>query len=200
VSGTRIVGEATDGGNTVAVVWNGTGAAPVALGTLGGATSSAYAIAGSGLVVGESLDGDGKVRGALWRLDAAGAPTAVFPLAPLPGHVASVALGVNAAGEIVGESESAGGETHGVRWTFTSGAPGAPVDLGIASAAAVNASSRIAGSRATPGEAAAWDGRNPSLADAFLTGTFTASGAYGLNDGNVVVGIADGRGFVAVPR
>jgi probable HAF family extracellular repeat protein len=201
ISGSRIVGEAVDAGNTVAILWAAIGANPVSLGTLGGATSSAYAIASAGFVVGESVDGSGARRGALWKVTAAGAPAAPVALAPLAGHVASVGLGVNAAGEIVGESESASGETHGVLWKLdAAGAPGAPVDLGIASASAVNASDRIVGCRSTPGHASAWDTRNTSLADAILTGTFTVSQAYGVNDLNSVVGMADNQGFVAVPQ
>lgn len=201
IDGSRIVGEAVGAGNTVAVLWTGTGANPVALGTLGGASSSAYAISGNGLVVGESIDAGGATRGALWKVAPSGVPGAPVALAPLPGHVASVALAVNAAGEIAGESETAAGETHGVLWRLdASGAPGAPLDLGIASASAVNASSRIAGSRSTPGIAAAWDTRNTFIADSILTGAFTVSQAYGLNDSNSVVGMADHRGFVAVPQ
>lgn len=201
IAGARIVGEATLAGNAVAVLWSGPSADPVALGTLGGPTSSAYAIDGAGLVVGESLDANGDPRGALWKLDASGVPAPPLALAPLAGHVASVALDVNGAGEIAGESESGTGEVHAVVWKLSAaGAPGAPLDLGVGSATAINDASRIAGHRAAPGQATAIDARNASLSDAILTGTFTVSQAYGLNDSNAVVGLADGQGFVAVPQ
>jgi uncharacterized membrane protein len=202
VSGSRVVGEALAAGASTAVLWSGAGADPVALGTLGLGSSAAYAISATGLVVGEgAVEGTGAARGVLWKLDAAGVPGLPVALAPLPGHVASVALGVNAAGEIAGESESASGETHGVLWRLDgAGAPGAPIDLGIASASAVNGASRVVGSSATPHQASAWDLRNTSLVAPVLTGTFTISQAYGLNEFNLAVGRADDQGFVALPH
>jgi uncharacterized membrane protein len=195
-----IVGEATVAGETVAVLWRGAGAAPVVLGTLGGATSSAYALS-NGRVVGESLTAGGTTRGALWSLDAAGAPGAPRALDPLAGHVASVALGVNAAGVIVGESESPSGEVHAVVWALDgAGLPGAPLDLGPGSASAVNDEHRVTGHRGAPELPSLWDTRNPALADPFLAGTFPVGQAYGLNGSGVVVGSADGRPFVTVPR
>jgi hypothetical protein len=201
IAGTRVVGEASREGNAVAVLWASASEVPVALGTLGGPTSAAYAINGAGLVVGESVDASGEARGALWKLDAAGVPSAPVALAPLDGHVASVALGVNAAGEIAGESESAAGEVHAVLWKLdAAGAPGAPIDLGVGSATGINASSRVAGYRAEPSQASAWDGRNTSMAESIVTGSFTSTQAYDLNDSHTVVGRAEARGFVAVPQ
>jgi hypothetical protein len=78
--------------------------------------------------------------------------------------------------------------------------PDPPIDLGIASASAVNGSSRLVGSSATPHRASAWDVRNTSLVDPIVEDTFTVSEAYGLNESNVAVGRADDRGFVAIPR
>lgn len=198
VSGDRIVGEASG----VAVLWSGTGADPVLLGTLGGATSAAYAVSGAGLVVGESLDGQGATRGALWRLGPAGAPAAPVALPPLPGHVASVALGVSDAGEIAGESEAPTGEVHAVLWTLdAAGAPGSPLDLGRGSATAVNAASRVAGHRAGPALASVWDLRNVDLAGAVLgEQTSARSHVFGMNDLHSVVGCTDDRAFVAVSR
>jgi hypothetical protein len=121
-------------------------------------------------------------------------------LPPLFGHVGGIALGVSAAGEIAGESESASGETHGVLWRLAAGVPDPPIDLGVATASAVNGSSRVVGTAGSPARASAWDVRNTSLVDPILTGAFTASQAYGLNESNVAVGRADDRGFVALPR
>jgi hypothetical protein len=202
VSGSRIVGEALAAGRQTAVLWSGAGADPVVLGTIGLDGSAAYAISETGNVVGEGVvAGTGATRGVLWVVDGSGVPGPPIELPPLPGHVASVALGVSAGGEIAGESESASGETHGVLWRLDgAGAPGAPVDLGIASASAVNGASRVVGTAGTPQQASAGDLRNPSLLDPVLTGTFGVSQAYGLNESNVTVGRADDRGFVAIPR
>lgn len=197
VNGSRIVGEASG----VAVLWSDTGAAPVALGTLGGATSAAYAVSGAGLVVGEAQDGAGEALGALWRVPASGPPAGPVALPPLPGHVASVALGVNDAGEIAGESVAPTGAVRAVVWTLDAGGtPGAPVDLGAGGAAAVNASYRVVGHRPGPAGASAWDTRNATIADGILGETFARSHAFGMNDLHSVVGCADDRAFVAVPR
>lgn len=200
ISSSRIVGEATVGDNQLAVLWNDTAAAPVSLGTLGGATSAAYYINDAGMVVGESVDQDGAALGAVWFLDAAGVPSLPVPLAPLADHVASVAFGINRAGEVVGESESASGDVHAVLWVLDGGGlPGLAVDLGIGSGGAINDGSRIAGSHGTPNQATVWDTRNTSLTEALLTGSFSISQAYGMNEANLIVGLAGNQGFVTVP-
>jgi uncharacterized membrane protein len=201
ISGSRIVGEAFAAGEAVAVLWSGLGADPVELGMGGLASSAAYAISEAGFVVGEGVvAATGETRGVLWVLDASGVPGPPVLLPPLSGHVAGIALGVSAAGEIAGESESASGEIHGVLWRLAGGVPDPPIDLGIATASAVNGSSRVVGSTASPARASAWDVRNTSLVDPILPDTFTVSQAYGLNESNVAVGRADDRGFVAIPR
>lgn len=195
----RIVGEASSGGHTVAVLWPSASAAPLRLATLGGDTASAYAVSGAGLIVGESVDADGASRGALWKLDATGAPGAPVPLAPLAGHLATTATGIDESGTvIVGESEASTGEVHAVLWKLdAAGTPGAPTDLGAGSASAVNGVHRIAGHR---DGASMWDDRNPALLESVVAGELGVSQAYGLNDSGFVVGMADHRGFVAVPR
>jgi uncharacterized membrane protein len=200
VEGGRVVGEATVAGATVAVLWTSPSAAPISLGTLGGATSAAYALSDS-VIVGEALDAEGAARGALWTL-IAGVPGPPQALEPLPGHVASVALSVSGeAGEIVGESESEAGEIHAVLWKLNaSGVAGAPLDLGIGSADAVNGAHRIAGYRGATDVPSLWDTRNLALVDPFLAGTFDLGHAYGLNDSGVVVGSTSGRPFVATPH
>jgi adhesin/invasin len=198
VSGGRIVGEATQGAGSAALLWSDVDATPVQLASLGGDRSAAYAIAGS-FVVGEStLAGPaGASVGAIWTLDASGNPGAPVALAPLAGHVSSVALAVDAAGRVVGESESATGQVHAVSWTVA--APGAPVDLGTGSAQGVNAGGRVAGYAGLPVGPMVWDVRNPGLAEGVLEDPFLFSQAYGLNGANVVVGVLDGGAFAAVP-
>jgi adhesin/invasin len=193
----RIVGEATSATATVAVLWSSAAAAPVELASLGGDRSAAYAVAGS-YVVGESTAAPGGASvGAVWTLDGSGNPGAPVALAPLAGHVSSVALGVDAAGRVVGESEPASGAVHAVYWTVT--APQAPVDLGTGSAQGVNAGGRVAGHGGVPVGPLVWDVRNPALVEGVLEDPFLFSQAYGLNGANVVVGSLDGGAFAAVP-
>jgi protocatechuate 3,4-dioxygenase beta subunit len=198
ISGDRIVGEAGQGGGSAAVLWAHVDAVPVALPSLGGDRGAAYAIAGS-LVVGESTaTAGGPSVGAVWTLDGSGNPGPAVPLAPLAGHVASIALGVDAAtGRIVGESESATGEVHAVAWTVA--APAAPVDLGSGSAQGVNGGGRVAGAGGVPVGPIVWDVRNPALLEGVITGPFQFAQGTALNGANVVVGVRDGEAFAAVP-
>jgi hypothetical protein len=197
ISGARIVGEAGQGAGSVAVLWADLDAVPVELPSLGGDRSAAYAIAGS-LVVGESTVTDGGAsRGAVWALDSAGNAGPPVALAPLAGHVSSIALGVDASGRIVGESESGAGVVHAVSWTVA--APDAPLDLGSGSAQGVNAGGRIAGHGGQPVGPIVWDVRNPSLLEGVLVDPFLFSQGYALNGGNVVVGVLDDGAFAAVP-
>lgn len=198
IAGARIVGEAAQGTATVAVLWADPGATPVALATLGGDHSAAYAVAGS-LVVGESsLPAPGSAgRAAAWTLDASGNAGPAVALAPLAGHVSSIALGVDAGGLIVGESVSATGVVHAVHWTLA--APNAPVDFGPGGASGVNAGGRVAGHAGVPVGPVVWDVRNPALLEGVIDPPFTFSQAYGINGANVVVGLLDGEAFAAVP-
>ena len=201
ISGTRVVGEATNAGQPVAVVWTLAVDAPVPLTGLGGASSSAYFIRGD-TVVGESTNAAGEGRAVLWKLDATGTPSgAPLELAPLDGHVASVALGVNTSGDVVGESEPASGEAHAVVWAAgASGVPGPPLDLGTGSASAVNDLERVAGHGGAPDQPSLWDLRNTSIADAILAGSSPGGQVYGMNGASVMVGTADGQGFAALPQ
>lgn len=194
----RIVGETATGGGSAAVLWSDAGATPVALASLGGDRSVAYAIAGS-FVVGEStVSAGGASIGAVWTLDASGNPGAPVGLAPLPGDVSSIALGVDPAGRIVGESESDTGVVRAVSWTVS--APTEPRLLGAGSAQGVNASGRVAGYGGLPVGPLVWDLRNLAILEGVLTDpNFQLSQAYGLNGANVVVGLLDGGAFAAVP-
>jgi probable HAF family extracellular repeat protein len=202
IAGSRIVGEATHGPTDapvqVAVVWNAADAAPTALSGIGGDSSSAY-FASGGLVVGEATSSSGAGRGVVWTLNAAGAETgAPIELAPLAGHVSSIALAVNTTGEVVGESQSASGEVHAVVWTLDGSVASAPLDLGVGSASAVNELDRVAGFRGAPNQPSLWDLRNSGLPESI--GAFGFGHVYGMNAGAVLVGLADDQGFVAIPQ
>jgi probable HAF family extracellular repeat protein len=200
IDGARIVGEATNAGKPVAVVWAGASAAPVALPGLGGDSSSAYASRGD-KVVGELTTGDGAARGAVWTLDAAGNAGAPAVLPPLTGHVSSIALGVNTAGDIVGESTSAAGEVHAVVWQVDgAGVSGPATDLGVGSASAVNDLDLIAGYRGGTNQPTLWTLLNLAVPDPLFSGSYAFTQVYGINAGAALVGVANDQGFVALPQ
>jgi probable HAF family extracellular repeat protein len=206
----QIVGEAsTVDGALRAVVWNGVAGAPVDLGILpGGTFSSALAISNDGLVVGEADTATGVTHAAAWRVDANGAKT-VGPVdlgIITVADVRSIALAVDSAGRVVGESEDRAGVVHAGLWTLdpTTLAPSAKSDLGAdGSAAAINASNRIAGYLGSAAQASVWDTRNTGLPNSAVAET-AASEAFGLNDGNLLVGMmataTGASAFVAVPK
>lgn len=196
----RIVGEIKRADGTLtAVLWSSSGAAPVELATLGGPSASAYFIAGGGWIVGESETGGGQAHATLWTLDAGGIPSAPVDLGILPGHVASIALGVDGAGRIVGESEQSDGTTNAVIWEKNALGVYAATDLGAgASAAAINGGDRIAGDVSS--EASVWDARSVirGTSNKLLPAGF--SKGLGQNQGGMVVGLREDQGFVAVPQ
>jgi hypothetical protein len=200
IDGRGAAGQATTpSGQRMAVLWSRLDAGALPLGTLpGGDSSAAYALAGE-WVVGESTDRDGRTRGAVWLLLEGGVAGFPQPLEPLPGHVASVALGVDARGRIVGESEAGSGETHAVAWVIDAhGAPGAPIDLGPGTASAISSSGHVAGARGLA--PALWGAPDLAVADALLEDPETLGVAHALNEARVVVGRVGDRGFVALPR
>jgi uncharacterized membrane protein len=201
IHGGRIAGEATTAaGALVAVLWSSATAEAVVLGALpGGTSSAAYAMAGD-WVVGESTDGDGNKRGAVWSIAGAGAAGAPRSLAPLPGHVASVAYGVNADGRIVGESHGPGGASHAVAWSLDGlGVPGAPTDLGAGGANAISQRGRIAGARGTPTRASIWASYDLAIADAVLGDAAGSGTSYALDELGTIVGSTGASGFAALP-
>ncbi len=208
-NGDQIVGEANSGSGREAVLWNGEVADPVSLGTLGGDFSAAYFINDGGLIVGESEAPDGSTLAVVWMVDSNGQITD-GPIAlgnPGTNFVSGIAFGVDNFGRVVGEAETAGGEAHAVLWVLdpTTLMPSEIIDLGISgqngSAYAVNDSGRMAGwaDRSGASTASAWDFRNPSLIESILGGD-GFSQAYGINEGDLTVGISDGQAFVAVPQ
>lgn len=198
----QIVGDEVidDAGNTTALVWSDSSAMPLDLGTLGGDFSSAYHISDGGRIVGESQLAGGAVHGVLWTPLVAGVGYSATELPPLPGHVASMALGIDAGGRVVGESEAADGTRHGVLWSIDGGTVSA-IDLGASSSAqAINDFNRIAGYVAAGTEnaqAVVVDTRNLNLPQA-VTGPF--SQAYDISDSDLVVGLAGTRAMLAEPQ
>ena len=201
----QIVGEATTtAGNHHAVLWNGTTGAPVDLGILpGGTFSAAYAINDGGMVVGEA-DASGVTHAVAWLVTTAGART----LGPVDlgiitvADVRSAAYGIDSSGRVVGESENAAGEIHAGMWTLNPATlvPTAKKDLGANAAAyAINEADRIAGRLGTTDVATVWDTRNTALPNRAVPET-SFSQAFGINSGNLVVGLSGTRAFVAVPK
>lgn len=199
----QVVGEATEGGENRAVLWNTTAAPPVALGILAGGTySAAYFINDGGLVVGEADNSAGATRAVAWLVSPLGAVMAgPVDLGALAGHAASTAMGVDASGRVVGESETALGEDRAALWTINPQtlAVTARTDLGSGGAHAINGANRIAGHLGTPSLASVWDTRNLNLPNSIQTGAATSQ-AYGLNDGNLMVGSLGPQGFVTLPQ
>lgn len=200
----QIVGEATLGGALHAVLWNDSAAAPVDLGLLvGGTFSAAYFISDAGIVVGEADDATGNSMAVAWRVSPIGGITAgPVVIAPLTGHVSSIALAVDAAGRVVGESEDATGVIHAAMWTIntTTLAPAPGTDLGAGgSASMINSVSRIAGQLGTPALAKVWQVGFPASPGNVLIGA-GPSQAFGINNTNVVVGADGANAFVAFPQ
>ncbi len=200
----QIVGEATFGGATHAVLWNSATAAPVDLGLLiGGTSSSAYAINDNGIVVGEATTAAGVTHAVAWSVSSAGAVV----LGPVDlgvitvADVGSVAFGIDNTGLVVGESETAGGVIHAGMWTLNSALqPAAKTDLGAnGSASAINNANRIVGHLGAASVATVWDLRKLTVPNAAVVET-TFSQATGVNDNNLVVGLQGTRAFVAVPK
>lgn len=209
----QVVGEAANaGGETVPVYWPGTGAAPVALPLLSGGTGgSAYFVSDDNTIVGESGTTGGAIRAVRWKIaPATGAVGSPTELAPLSGHVKSVAMGVNKNGVIVGESESASGEIHTVTWKegLLLGIPtGFDVtDLGASgvssSGAAINDDGWIVGwsnDNNAAARGALWNAAGTPVTT--VNADFAGSGrAMAINRNRYVVGVKSDRGFVSAPK
>ncbi len=220
----EIVGELERADRTLmAVLWRpaeeGVYLNPVELPSLGGANASAIAISDGGWIVGESVTEGGGERATLWELGPNGLPgDEAINLGTLTGGVRSIALGVDNEGRIVGESEDSAGQISAVLWTPAPG-DGEVADglytrqsRGLhASAQAISDEHRLVGHAGQGNDARAvvWDVRTVQTSnfDHVVTGPapdFTPadifSQAYGMNEGNMVVGIAGNQGYLAVPQ
>ena len=109
--------------NGRAVLWTPSGA-PLDLGTLGGASSRAYAINAAGQVAGSSTTATGATHAFLWTPG-----QGMQDLGTLPGGTLSIARGINDRAEVVGQStrprvdplDPRGPVTHAFRWTLAVG-------------------------------------------------------------------------------
>jgi hypothetical protein len=192
-----IVGEAEKNkGKFVPVLWTSTDADLLELPTLANTSGAAYFIHDGGWIVGE-IGG----KAVLWTLDATNVASAPFELPMIEGHERSIALGVESLGRIVGETE-VDGAMHAVLWV-QNGSGFQVIDLGPASAQAINDSGRIAGytgGTSPASRAAIWT--SPLFAPmdpAAILKNGVFSQAYGMNQASVVVGTKNHEAFVALP-
>src|SRR5712692_5448425 len=126
-------------------------AGPTDLGTLGGTSSGAIAVSGSGQVVGESTTtGDTAIHAFSWT-----AGGGMVDLGTL-GGTTGVAIAVSGSGQVVGSSFITGDTAiHAFSWT----AGGGMVDLGtlggtFSGASALNGKGQVVGESTTAGDAA----------------------------------------------
>lgn len=192
----QVVGESDTNfpSNRHAVLWSdGT---ILDLGTLGGATSAAYAINASAVIVGSAATVAGDMHAFVWRNGA------MRDLGTL-GGASSAALAIDAPGDVVGWSTTASGAKHAVLWPK---GRDAIVDLGTMGraesvATGVNAAGQIVGyfTGAPSSGAFIWQGGvMTELAGAVITpGMPPGSGdphAFAISPAGEVVG--DARTFL----
>ena len=202
----RIVGVAENTDDILEAVWWQLGENAAVSGpsffTAGpqGWEAAAYAVNAENHVAGELISPDGKSQAVLWHLDAGVYARIDLPM-PAEGFDHTVALALNSplSGEpllVAGEmsDDGAGGESRGVRWTLSNGTVTQALNLETtsisSSAEAINTSGMIAGWRGTGPRATVWIETVP---EALLT---TESQAFGINDGNLVIGRSGPTGFV----
>jgi probable HAF family extracellular repeat protein len=156
-----------------------------------GATSRAYGINASGLVVGV-LEG----RATLWQGGVA------RDLGTLPGHASSAARAINAAGQVVGESLAGPLQSRAVLWHN-----GRTQDLGslpgdaFSQANGINAGGHVVGWSRSANEsvsrAVLWQGNGTTDLNSLLPDNsgWVLTSASGINDDGQIVGVGlhDGR-------
>lgn len=176
-------------GNTSAVVWSSTAAAPTVLGDLGTNTSGSFAfgINSNGIVVGQSND-----QAVVWN---GSTPTALaLPTAALP---QSAALSINGAGTIVGYAQDpASGVSIPLVWNATS-VTALATPSGQGSANAINNEGVIVGNDVDAAgnlSATVWSGGTMIDLNQFLSANQISAGwklnqAIGINDAGSIVAL-----------
>ena len=162
-------------------------ATAIDLGTLGGNSSTANAVNGSGQVVGDSETSSGQSHAFSWT-QAGG----MVDLGTLGGN-SSTANAVNGSGQVVGDSETSSGQLHAFSWTQAGGM----VDLGTlghlySDAYAVNGFGQVVGEAWTnsfQGHAFSWTPAGGMVDLGTLGGS--VSGSVAVNDSGQVVGNAE---------
>jgi probable HAF family extracellular repeat protein len=153
------------------------------LGTLGGESSRARAINGSGAVVGESVTREGRLRAFLWT-----SGPGMRDLGTL-GGTTSRAMDINDEGVVVGEAEQADGGTRAFRWMETEGmrALDLPEGAGDSYAASVGGDGVVAGAVEFGGgrKAVLWSNGTAAVIGGLGDGD---SEAYGVNSRGAAVG------------
>ncbi len=151
------------------------------LGTLGGATSFAYAINASGQVVGGSLTAAGSEHAFLYS------DGNMLDLGTLGGG-SSVAYGINDSGLAVGDSD-VGAVAHAFLYDGSRMDDLTPTS-GFSSARAINSAGQVAGSIDNPQGTTAFISTNGSLLELGALPGDTWSRAYGINASGRVAGLS----------
>ncbi|HXI64886.1 MAG TPA: Ig-like domain-containing protein [Gemmatimonadales bacterium] len=154
------------------------------LGDLGGGTAAAYGITNAGVVVGASATTSGNNHAFRWSVG-----NGMVDLGTL-GGASSVALAVNGVGQVAGASTTASGAQHAFLWSSAQGMqdlgvlPGGTSSWGLA----INAGGTVVGS-SDDASGAIHAVRWSAAGVIEQLGADTAQ-AYGINDGEQVVGTA----------
>ena len=147
----------------------------IALGTLGGTSSMAFAVNVSGEVIGDSQIPGGQYHAFSWTPSGG-----MIDLGTLGGET-STAIALNGSGEVVGSSDLGNGQQDAFSWTVSGGM----TDLGPGQAIAINEAGEIVGN--APGRAVAWTPGGDEVTVA-LSGQAAAAQAYAINNAGEVVG------------
>lgn len=181
-------------GNCHIYLYNGGGAAPIDLGSLGAYPEGPSGINNSGQVVGDSSTLSGASHAFLYS------DGQMMDLGTLPGGSSSAATGINNRGQIVGSSDVSGGAVHAFLYTIKTGTM---TDLGpvIAGASAINDSGNIVGDLTAHNgltHAFLYIHSSKTLIDlgALISGGSVNSYAYRINDSNQVIIGSDIGGYL----
>jgi probable HAF family extracellular repeat protein len=187
----QIVGYAYTAGNAAyrAVFWTNSSSILVDLGTLGGASSEAWAINDVGQIVGDADPASGTFQAAFW----ANSGSSALGLGNLGGG--AQAVGINNSGQIVGTAYTAGNAV--ARAAFWPTANSQPLDLGTLGGAggdaySINAFGQIVGDASPVGssyfvDAAFWPNASSAPQDLGNLG-YAATHSYVINNSGQIVG------------